>query len=317
VLGRPAGEFIGLFGKAGRAWLDSLHRWKEKPAEISGGEYFAERILLDSGRVLSVHLAPISSGEEFIGSVAVFRDITRDVEVDRLKSEFVATVSHELRTPMTAIKGYVEILLLGATGSLTEPQRKFLQVVQENSNRLEALVTDLLNVSRIEAGQTRLNLDMVELPQILERTAADLRSRCEKERKQLEIVVEADPDLRAIQADRNRVLEILENLAENAFLYTPAGGRITLRASAFPDGVEIDVADTGIGITPQEKNRLFERFFRGENPMVMATPGTGLGLSITRRLVEMHGGTIRVESEGVPGKGSVFRVRLPWEAVQS
>lgn len=317
VLERPAGEFIGLFGKAGRAWLDSLRRWQEKPAEITGGEYFAERITLESGRVLSVHLAPISSGEEFIGSVAVFRDITRDVEVDRLKSEFVATVSHELRTPMTAIKGYVEILLMGATGPLTDPQRNFLQVVHENSNRLESLVADLLDVSRIEAGQTKLNLDIVELPEILEKAARDLRERCEKENKQLEIALEIDPNLRAIQADRTRLIEILENLVENAFLYTPAGGRIALSATAQPDGVEIDVADTGIGITPQERPRLFERFFRGENPMVMATAGTGLGLAITRRLVEMHGGTIRAESEGVPGKGCIFHVRLPWEAVQS
>jgi PAS domain S-box-containing protein len=317
VLGRPAGEFIGLFGRAGRAWLDSLRRWQDKPAEITGGEYLAERITLESGRVLSVHLAPISSGEDFIGSVAVFRDITRDVEVDRLKSEFVATVSHELRTPMTAIKGYVEILLLGVTGPLTDTQRKFLQVVRDNTDRLEALVADLLDVSRIEAGQTRLNLDMIELPEILQKAADDLRERCEKEGKPLEVELELAPDLPAIQADRNRLVEILDNLVDNAFLYTPGGGRVVLRASSTPEGVQIDVADTGIGVTSQERERLFERFFRGEHPVVMATAGTGLGLAITKRLVEMHGGKIWVESEGIPGKGSVFHILLPLEAVES
>jgi PAS domain S-box-containing protein len=317
VLGRPAGEFIGLFGRAGRAWLDSLRRWQERTADITGGEYLAERITLESGRVLSVHLAPISSGDDFIGSVAVFRDITRDVEVDRLKSEFVATVSHELRTPMTAIKGYVEILLLGASGPLTEPQRKFLQVVRDNTDRLEVLVSDLLDVSRIEAGQTRLNLDMIELPEILRKAADDLRERCTKDGKSLTITLETAPELPAIQADRNRLIEILDNLTDNAFLYTPAGGRVALRAFPALEGVQIDVEDSGIGIAPQDHDRVFERFFRGENPAVMATSGTGLGLAITKRLVEMHGGKIWVDSEGIPGKGSVFHVLLPLEAVES
>jgi PAS domain S-box-containing protein len=317
VDGRLAGEFIGLFGKAGRAWQERLRRWQSAPAEISGGEYLAERITLDSGKVLSVHLAPVGSGEEFIGTVAVFRDITQDVEVDRLKSEFVATVSHELRTPMTAIKGYTEILMMGATGPLNDAQRQFLKIVKENSDRLGLLVNDLLDISRIESGQTRLNLDVVEITKLLEEIAASLREQCRTAGKSLEIVVQTEPDLPSIQADPSRVSEILGNLAENAFLYTPEGGKITLRATARADGIQIDVADTGIGITPAERERLFERFYRGENPLVMATPGTGLGLPITKRLVEMHGGTIDVESEGVPGKGSTFHVLLPRDAVQS
>jgi PAS domain S-box-containing protein len=317
VDGRVVGEFIGLFGKAGRAWQERLRRWQSAPAEITGGEYLAERITLDSGKVLSVHLAPVGSGEEFIGTVAVFRDITQDVEVDRLKSEFVATVSHELRTPMTAIKGYTEILMMGATGPLNDSQRQFLKIVKENSDRLGLLVNDLLDISRIESGQTRLNLDVVEIPKLLEEIAAALRERCRSEGKQLTITVQSEPDLPPIQADPSRVSEILGNLAENAFLYTPDGGSVTLRARARTDGVQIDVSDTGIGIAPAEQERVFERFYRGEDSLVMATPGTGLGLPITKKLVEMHGGSIEVESEGVPGKGSTFHVLLPRDAVQS
>ena len=317
VIGRPAGEFIGLFGKAGRPWQERLHRWRTEPAKIGGGDYLAERITLDSGRVLSVHLAPVGSVEEFIGTVAVFRDITQDVEIDRLKSEFVATVSHELRTPMTAIRGYVEILMLGATGPLNDAQRRFLKTVKHNSDRLEMLVSDLLDISRMESGQIRLNLDVVEIPDLLTEVAETLRERCRTDEKALEIVLEIESDLPSIQADRARVMEVFHNLAENAFLYTPDGGKVVLRAGARTDGVQVDVSDTGIGIAPADRERIFERFYRGENPVVMATPGTGLGLPITKRLVEMHGGSIEVESEGVPGKGSTFHVMLPRDAVQS
>ncbi|MFN2298030.1 MAG: GAF domain-containing protein [Anaerolineales bacterium] len=317
VIGHPAGEFIGLFGKAGRSWQEHLQLWRTDPAAAGAGEYLAERITLDSGRVLSVHLAPVSSGEEFIGTVAVFRDITQDVEIDRLKSEFVATVSHELRTPMTSIRGYVEILLMGAMGPLNDDQRRFLQIVMENSNRLEMLVSDLLDISRMESGQIRLNLDVVEIPEMLEEAAEFVRQRCLKEEKPLEVNLDIEPDLPSIQADRTRLTEILHNLTDNAFLYTPTGGTVTLRASSRPGGVAIDVSDTGIGITPADRERIFERFYRGEHPVVMATSGTGLGLPITKRLVEMHGGSIQVESSGVPGEGSTIRVILPRDAVQS
>jgi GAF domain-containing protein/anti-sigma regulatory factor (Ser/Thr protein kinase) len=317
VLGRPAGEFLGLFGKAGRPWQERLRRWRTDPEAAGSGEFLAERITLESGKVLSVHLAPVGSGEEFIGTVAVFRDITQDVEIDRLKSEFVATVSHELRTPMTAIRGYVEMLMMGAMGPLNDDQRRFLKIVMDNSDRLEMLVSDLLDISRMESGRIRLNLDVVEIPEMLEETAESIRQRCRKEGKQLDVELEVAPDVPSIQADRTRMAEILHNLADNAFRYTPDGGRVVLRARSRPGGIQIEISDTGIGITPADHERIFERFYRGENPAVMATPGTGLGLPITRRLVEMHGGSIEVESEGVAGRGSTFRVILPRDAVQS
>jgi PAS domain S-box-containing protein len=317
VIGHPAGEFIGLFGKAGRIWQERMHRWLTEPAEIETGEFLAERITLDSGRVLSVHLAPVSSGEVFIGTVAVFRDITQEVEIDRLKSEFVATVSHELRTPMTAIRGYTEMLMMDAAGPLNDQQRRFLKIVKDNSDRLELLVSDLLNISRLESGQIRLNLDVVEIPELLEEAAESLRRKNEAESKRMEILLEVEADLPSILADRARVSEILHNLADNAYRYTLPGGKVFLRARSRPGGVQIDISDTGIGISPAEQERIFERFYRSENPTVMATPGTGLGLPITRRLVELHGGSIEVESEGVPGRGSTFHVVLPRDAVQS
>jgi signal transduction histidine kinase len=218
---------------------------------------------------------------------------------------------------MTAIRGYTEMLMINAAGPLNDEQRRYLEVVKGNSDRLELLVSDLLDISRMESGQIRLNLDVVELPGLLEEIAESLRQKSAKEDKPLEISLDVERDLPSIQADRGRVAEILHNLADNAFLYTPAGGKVVLRAFSRPGGIQIDVVDTGIGIAPAEQERIFERFYRGENPTVMATSGTGLGLPITRRLVDMHGGSITVESEGVPGKGSTFHVMLPRDAVQS
>jgi PAS domain S-box-containing protein len=317
VQGHPAAEYMGLFGKAGRAWLNSLHRWRQSPAEISAHEYLSEQITLENGNVISVHLAPIASGEEYDGAVAVFRDITHEVEVDRLKSEFVATVSHELRTPMTAIKGYVEILLMGAAGELGSQQRGFLEIVIHNTERLEQLVDSLLNISRAEAGHIRLVNDAVDVRPLVEEVAAALRAQCQQSGKKLDVRVDIEDGIGSFLADLLRVREILDNLTENAYLYTPDGGTITIGAHQAKDGVQFDIVDTGIGIPTADQKRMFERFFRGTDPLVMATAGTGLGLSITRHLVELHGGQIWMESDGVPGHGSAFHVILPRDGVQS
>ncbi len=150
MLGQPAAQFIGLYGPAGRRWAEALLAWSQDPASAAERPTLEDRLELEDGRVVEVHVAPVVLGAEFLGTVAVFRDISRDVEVDRLKSDFVATVSHELRTPMTAIRGYVQMLLLEAAGSLTEEQRKFLETIRINSDRLGRLVNDLLDLSRLE-----------------------------------------------------------------------------------------------------------------------------------------------------------------------
>src|SRR3990172_8873084 len=129
--------------------METIRNWSEGSIAYETGETFAEQLDLENGRVVLVHLAPVILQNDFLGTVSIFRDITHEVEVDRLKSEFVATVSHELRTPMTSIKGYVEILLMGAAGKLTDQQSHFLEVVKQNTERLAILVNDLLDVSRI------------------------------------------------------------------------------------------------------------------------------------------------------------------------
>ena len=311
VLGQSLENFIGLFGTAAQDWVQTIQDWSEDPISRKSGESKSAQIELDDQRVVSVHLSPVLLRKDFLGTVSIFQDITHLVELDRLKSEFVATVSHELRTPMTSIKGYVEILLMGAAGSLSETQTHFLQVVRSNTDRLATLVNDLLDISRIEAGRVTLTLRPLE-PQYIIRNSMDIIiRRSTDENKPMQVDMEVPPDLPRAYGDRERVQQILDNLVQNAFQYTPEGGHITIRAQVRGDMVQFSVQDDGVGIPKEDQSRIFERFFRGENPLVLATSGTGLGLSIVKHLVEMHGGTIWFESPGAPGLGSEFSFTIP------
>jgi len=226
---------------------------------------------------------------------------------NQAKTEFISFVSHELKQPMTAIKGYTDLLVKGLAGDLTETQRSFLEVIRSNLNRMDTMVQELLDISRIEAGRLRLEIGQVALREAVEEAVRTFRQEIEAKRQTLEVeIVEPLPPVRA---DRNRVVQILTNLLSNAYKYTPEEGHI--RVTVQPDGgvVVCSVSDTGIGIAPEEQERLFTKFFRSQHPAVRNVPGTGLGLVITRSLVELQGGQIWVESE--PGKGSTFTFTLP------
>jgi signal transduction histidine kinase len=249
---------------------------------------------------------------DFLGTVSIFRDITHEVEVDRLKSEFVATVSHELRTPMTAIKGYVDILMMGAAGAISENQTHFLNIVKNNIERLNILVNDLLDISRIEAGRVVLSTQPLDLREVAEDVIADVLRRSREDNKPMALSLDAAKNLPRVNGDAERVRQILGNLVDNAYHYTPENG--TIRVNIHPvngSAVQVDVIDNGVGVAPEDQPRVFERFYRGENPFVLATPGTGLGLSIVQQLVEMHNGKMWMTSKGVPGEGSTFSFTLP------
>lgn len=313
VLGQPASDFIGLYGEAGERWIRALRRWHDRAQE---GEDLRRpidaRLTLEDGRFVSLTVAPVAFEAEFQGTVTTFRDITQEVEVDRLKSEFVATVSHELRTPMTSVKGYVEMMLMEAVGEINEQQRRFLEVIKANIDRLGALVNDLLDISRIEAGRVELELEPVDVERLLQETRESFQRRSRVESKPMTIEVRAEAGLPPISADRDRLRQIVYNLVENSFNYTPADGEIQLAARQTSEGmIEIRIKDNGIGIRPSEQDRIFERFFRGEEALTQSVAGSGLGLSIVSQLVEMHGGEIELESQGTSGAGTTFFIRLP------
>ena len=212
---------------------------------------------------------------------------------------------------MTSIKGYVEILLMGAAGSLSDKQYHFLEIVRANTERLTVLVNDLLDISRIEAGRVTLSMQPLDMNTLVNEAVAELTRRTQEDRKPMDIHLELPASTPRAIGDLERVRQIMDNLLENAYYYTPEGGQIIISLSQTDDEVKFDVKDTGIGILPSEQHRIFERFYRGEDPLVLATSGTGLGLSIVQRLVDMHKGRIWLESSGIPGEGSTFSFTLP------
>ncbi len=311
VIGKSLEYFTGLFGKAAQAWRETISTWSHDPATYQAGDTYAEQIILENSRVVEVRLAPVSLRNDFLGTVSIFQDITHQVEVDRLKSEFVATVSHELRTPMTSIKGYAEVLLMGAAGPLNEQQSHFLEIVKMNTERLAVLVNDLLDISRIESGKVDLSMLPLNLDELVDEIIDDLKHRSQEENKPVGVTKKVPPDLPRVFGDRDRVHQILANLVDNAYHYNEPGGQIAICMHPIAGFVQVDVQDTGMGIPEVEQPQVFERFFRGEGPLVMGVSGTGLGLSIVQNLVHMHQGQIWLESSGVPGKGSTFSFTLP------
>lgn len=311
VIGKSLDDFTGLFGHAAQTWMDTIRNWSEDPTSFEIGDTYTDQITLDNQRVVSIHLAPVAMRNEFLGSVSTFRDITHQVEVDRLKSEFVATVSHELRTPMTSIKGYVDVLLMGAAGDLSEQQSNFLDIVKINTERLNILVNDLLDVSRIEAGKVELAIQPLDMRLLIEEVVREQVLRAEKEGKPMSIHYDLPPNLPRVPGDEERVRQILDNLVINAYQYTPGEGQIDIRLQVHPAEIQVDIQDNGIGIPPADHEKIFERFYRGEDPLVLASGGNGLGLSIVRQITDMHHGRLWLTSEGIPGKGSTFSFTLP------
>lgn len=246
------------------------------------------------GRILEAHVVPVRLGPEGQGSLLVLHDITTLRRLEQVRKEFVANVSHELRTPLTSIRGYLETLLDGA---LEEPAnaRRFLEVAHAHTERLSRLVDDLLQLSDLETGRVTLKPAPVALREVVAAVLAIFESQAAA--KDLAFLNQVPPELQ-VQADRDRLSQILVNLVDNAVKYTPEGGQITLRATREPRGfVEIQVADTGIGIPSRDLPRVAERFYRVDKTRSRELGGTGLGLAIVKHLVQAHGGELWIGSE--------------------
>lgn len=308
LIGKHISELLGVYGQFGDSWQQTIADWANNAGDLEQWTYLADQLTIEE-KFVSVHLSPVLSEGNFFGTVSIFRDITKEVEVDRLKGEFVSTVSHELRTPMTSIKGYADLMLMGAAGKLTEPQSRYLQVIKNNADRLHMLVNDLLDISRIETGKTTLELRPLDILQIIEHVERHLQGRIQHEGKQMSFTTDVEPALPLVNADEARVTQILTNLIDNAFNYTPEAGEIIISVRASRNYVFVSVEDTGIGISEDNLNKIFDRFYRAEDAAVQKVSGTGLGLAIVKSLIEMHGGHLQVES--TLKKGSTFTFNLP------
>jgi two-component system sensor histidine kinase BarA len=228
-------------------------------------------------------------------------------ELDRLKSNFLATMSHELRTPLTSVIGYSEMMLEGLGGPLTAEQREYLGIIMEKGENLLQLITSILDISKIEAGRVRLVLSEVDVAQLLKDAVATVLPIARK--KGLKVACEPGNAPR-LQGDREKLRQCLVNLASNAVKFTPAGGTLTVSAEALPgERVALRVADTGIGISEEHLPRLFDVFYQVDGSTTREYGGAGLGLAIVKSFADAHGGEITVVSR--PGAGSTFALVLP------
>jgi two-component system phosphate regulon sensor histidine kinase PhoR len=257
-------------------------------------------------RVVAARGAPVGLGPETLGVLLVLHDVTELRRLERVRSEFVANVSHELRTPLTCIKGYLETLLDGALDDRAHA-RRFLEVAGTHAERLDRLIDDLLELSNIESGRVTMVPMRLDLGEVVAGVAAMFERQTTQGRQTLERVV---PPGLAVHADRDRLVQILVNLVDNAVKFTPEGGRIQVEAETGPDGhVEVRVRDTGVGIPSTELPRITERFYRVDKTRSREVGGTGLGLAIVKHLVQAHGGELHIES--ALGHGTTVSFTLP------
>jgi signal transduction histidine kinase len=226
-------------------------------------------------------------------------------ESNRLKSDFLATVSHELRTPLNSILGFSQVLM--SSDHLNDKEKRWVHNIHVSGERLLGLINDILDLAKIEAGKMQVRIEEFSVQDVCEGLLAMFRPLAEK--KHLELRVQADPAVPVLRQDVGKLQQILSNLLSNAIKFTPEGGRVVLKAEAEPRHVVLTVADTGVGIAPEDQELVFEKFRQSANPLTREHAGTGLGLSIVRELTKLLGGDVTLHSE--LGRGSTFTVRLP------
>jgi two-component system phosphate regulon sensor histidine kinase PhoR len=285
----------GVVGQLGAALMGEQRPPIEVPLDTAGAP--------GGPRIFRAQATPATANGG--GAVLVLHDISDLRRVDRVRRDFVANVSHELRTPLTAVRGYVEALMEEPGES---PQRKkFLEVIDRHTGRMERLVRDLLRLARLDALQEAADLHPVEVATLFRSVSTDLSERIDRQR--IRVDIDVGTDAATIHADATKMHDALRNLMENAVNYSPEGGRIQLSARVEGERVLLTVADDGPGVPEADLERVFERFYRVDKSRTRDPGGTGLGLSIVRHLVELHGGRVRAENRRAGG--AVFTIALP------
>lgn len=274
----------------------------------TGIESLAEySVFPNSENIYRINIVPIKGEKEDTeGALAVFHDITDARKFDRMRSEFVANVSHELRTPLTSIKGFVETLLDGALEDKLLC-RRFLSIIDSETDRLTRLIDDLLTLSAMETKEIKVNLQNVNLVESVKNVFNILGPQAEEKKLRMELIY--SPGVTWVKADQDLVGQVLINLIDNAIKYSSNEGRIVVRIIRKNGKTMVQISDTGIGIAQESLPRLFERFYRVDRARSRVLGGTGLGLAIVKHIVELHGGEVFVNSQ--EGVGSTFTFCLP------
>ncbi len=296
-------------------WQKALERFRAK------NEPLVSTTLKVGESVLRATISPMaaSDGNGKEGTVTILYDITTETESQRARDEFVASLSQELRTPMTSITGYTDLLLGESVGMIGEMQRKFLQRIKANIERMGSMLNDLIGVTAIDAGQLEIRPAVVDMAEVIEDTLIGARAQLEE--NEITLNMNLLEDMPPVAADPDSVRQIMSNLLGNAIKSTPAGGVIEVATAIesanknsaaeeeSPTFLKVSIRDSGGGIAAKDLERVFERFYRAERPLIEGLGETGVGLSIVKSLVEAHGGRVWVESE--MGEGSTFHFLLP------
>jgi PAS domain S-box-containing protein len=254
-----------------------------------------------------ITVSPMLLDSEPIGAIQLMRDLTSEIESDKMKSDFISVASHQLRTPLSSINIYARMLKDGLAGDLNSRQRLFVNTILSSTQRMNELITTLLNITRIDAGGIAVDSRPLKLQTLVADTVAESMPLAAK--KQIKLVASLDTDLPPISTDGLLVKEVLSNFLSNALKYTPPGGEVLIRLAAVRRNFVLSVTDTGMGIPKAAQKHIFTKFFRADNILTQDVTGTGLGLYLTRAIAEHLDGDVWFES--VEGKGSTFYLSLP------
>ncbi len=300
----------------GRGLADLCPPWAARqvrevilPAVAEEGTWAGESAVLGrDGEEVPVSLAAFTiSGDGRRPYLAVVaRDLTDRLAVEEMKEALISNVSHELRTPLTSIIGYLELMIEGSFGPINEEQAEALDIVLRNGDRLLELINEILQLARLERGREDLRLPVV-LAEVIEQVREAVAVRAAD--AGVELVVENADEVLVVPGDPQQLEMAISNLASNGVKFTPAGGRVTIRSARRGDQAVVEVVDTGIGIPPEDLDRVFDRFFRAANARSRQIQGTGLGLAIVDAIVQNHGGSVEIDS--VPGSGTTVTLTLP------
>jgi len=304
LIGQESEEILPLGGDA----IETLRRRAADTARTPVAPLLAEV----NNRRLAISAGPFldsEAGPDHAGMMVLMRDLTSAAEAERVKQDFVSMVGHELRTPLTLIRTTVDLLNEGDAGVLNDTQRRIVEVLHANTDRLMALINDLLDMSALDSGRMQIQPELIDLVEVVTEAVAEAQPAAQAKDHRLSANI---PARLAVRADRKRILQVLANLIGNAVKYTPPGGNIQVSVTLHEPWVEVRVHDSGIGIPPEEQAQLFEKFFRTTTGR-RTTGGTGLGLAIARSLIDLHGGAIWVESDG--RNGSTFVFTLPMRPI--